>query len=341
MKKKKAFTLIELIAVLVILAILALIVTPLVMNIIKKARISADKRSIDAYGRSIELAIASYLLDEGKFPSSINELTIEYSGDEVICSTTRLNGDSSVYLAKCIVGGRTVSGYTYGKEEVITYDYQVGDEVTYNNVDYYVIKDSSVTEDSLTLLKAEPLTVEEVNLYGGVGTANNHVNMYSTNDSLEYNYQAALYMDGYGAMAYYSSETCGVKRNGSIDVTGCITDYDQSEIKYVVDAWKMAKALGASDARLITKQEIDDNFEIEEVDICGGCGIKKKKISANWMYNSKYCYWTSSSEDSDTLLFVWYVNTTGTLLSNYYINGMSNNQCAVRPVIVLPKSALN
>ena len=37
------------------------------MNIIKKARISADKRSIDAYGRSIELAIASYLLDEENF----------------------------------------------------------------------------------------------------------------------------------------------------------------------------------------------------------------------------------------------------------------------------------
>ena len=49
MKKKNAFTLIGLIAVLVILAILALIVTPLVMNIIKKTRVSADKRSIDAY----------------------------------------------------------------------------------------------------------------------------------------------------------------------------------------------------------------------------------------------------------------------------------------------------
>ena len=43
-KKMKGFTLIELVAVLVIMAIIALIVTPLVMSIIRKARISADKR---------------------------------------------------------------------------------------------------------------------------------------------------------------------------------------------------------------------------------------------------------------------------------------------------------
>ena len=70
-KLKKGFTLIELIAVLVIMAILALIVTPLVMNIIRKVRISADKRSVDAYGRSIEHAIAGYLLDNGKFPTDV------------------------------------------------------------------------------------------------------------------------------------------------------------------------------------------------------------------------------------------------------------------------------
>ena len=169
MKNKKAFTLIELIAVLVILAILALIVTPLVMNIIKKARVSADKRSIDAYGRSIELAIADYLLDKGEFPTSIQELTIEYTGDEVVCNTTTLKEDGSVYLAECTVGGRTVSGYTYGKDNTPTYTaYKVGDEVTYNNVDYYVIKNSGVKESSVTLLKATPLTVSEVNEYGAL-----------------------------------------------------------------------------------------------------------------------------------------------------------------------------
>ena len=87
-KKEKGFTLIELIGVLVIMSILALIVTPLVMNIIRNARIAADKRSVDAYGRSIELAIAGYLLDTGKFPTEVSQLTIEYSGDTVTCETT-------------------------------------------------------------------------------------------------------------------------------------------------------------------------------------------------------------------------------------------------------------
>ena len=164
-RKENAFTLIELVAVLVIMAIIALIVTPLVMNIIRKARISADKRSVDAYGRSIELAIAGYLMDTGKFPTSVEQLTIEYSGNQVVCSTTQLNSDSSVYLAGCTVAGRSIDNYTYGSDKSPSYTaYNVGDEVIYNGVDYYVIKDSGAKESAVTLLKAEPLTVEEVNV---------------------------------------------------------------------------------------------------------------------------------------------------------------------------------
>ena len=72
-KNKRAFTLIELIAVLVILAIIALIVTPLVMNIVKKAKDSANKRSVDAYGKAVELAVATYLLDNGEYPTDLND----------------------------------------------------------------------------------------------------------------------------------------------------------------------------------------------------------------------------------------------------------------------------
>ena len=265
MKRKNVFTLIELIAVLVILAILALIVTPLVMNIIRKARISADKRSIDAYGRSIELAIASYLLDNGKFPTSIDELTIEYSGDRVVCETSQLTSDSSVYLAGCTVAGRNVD-YTYGKEETITYkSYSVGDQVTYNNVDYYVIKDSDTAESTVTMLKAEPLTVDEVNTYGA-----GHVNMYVTPDTSLQWYQQAIEIEhngtdtGIGGIAYYSSATCGYDSNNQWQYSGCTTDYAQSEIKYVVDAWKAAQAPNATNARLITLDDLIDNLGMEE-----------------------------------------------------------------------------
>ena len=326
LRKRNAFTLIELVAVLVIMAIIALIATPLVMNIIRSARASADKRSVDAYGRSIELAIAGYLLDNGRFPTQVSELTIEYSGNEVVCETTQLNSDSSVYLAGCIVAGRSTGDYTYGTEEVITYDaYSVGDEVTYNNVDYRVIKDSSAQESAVTLLKSEPLTVAEVNQYG-IG----HVNRYT-----ESSVGTASDDNGYGGLAYYTSETCG-KVNNNFVSTGCTTDYAQSEVKYVVDTWKNVEAPEASEARLITYDELEDNLGFDH-------GIPEASwINANpeytpsWVYNSNYRYWTMSPYN-DSSLFVWKVRYNGELYQGIDIKSSGG---AVRPVIVLPKSAL-
>lgn len=328
-KKFRGFTLIELVAVLVIMAIIALIVTPLVMSIIRKARISADKRSVDAYGRSIELAIAGYLLDTGKFPTEVSQLTIEYSGNQVVCETTQINSDSSVYLAGCTVAGRNVENYTYGEDktpQAPTYTaYQVGDQVKYNNVDYYVIKDSDTTEDSVTLLKAEPLNVAEVNEYGA-----GHVNRY-TYDPVGTAYNS----NGYGGMAYYSSETCGYV-NGSVVDTGCKNDYASSEIKHVVDAWKAAKAPAASEARLISKDEIET--ERKEYDPCGGCGAVATGDSAkyNWMYNNNYWYWTNTP-DTDTSSTVWGVDNNGVLGANL----VNNSGGVVRPVITISKSIIS
>ena len=52
-KNKKGFTLIELVAVLVIMAIIALIVTPLVMSIIRKAKIAADKKEVSMHTEEV------------------------------------------------------------------------------------------------------------------------------------------------------------------------------------------------------------------------------------------------------------------------------------------------
>ena len=326
-KRSRAFTLIELIAVLVIMAIIALIVTPLVMSIIKKARISADKRSIDAYGRSVELAIANYLLDNGDFPTEISQLTIEYSGDRVECSTTQLNNDSSIYLAGCTVNGRSVEGYTYGKEEADpTYTaYSVGDEVSYNNVAYRVIKASGADESTVTLLKATPLTVAEVNQYGA-----GHINKYtydSVGTAYDYNSDGTV-----GGMAYYTSETCGYVNNNWVE-SGCTTEYAQSEVKYAVDAWKQAQAPAASEARLITYEELEDNLGYDHGTHEASWINVNPEYTPSWVYNNNFGYWTMSQYNDDASR-VWFVTGDGSIDYNHV---RSDNR-AVRPVITLSKA---
>ena len=327
MKNKKAFTLIELVSVLLILAILALIVTPLVLNIIRKARTAADKRSIDAYGRSIELAVADYLLENGTFPTSIEELTIEYSGDRVECATAGLQpDDTSVYLANCKVNGRDASSETYKA-------YNIGDEVTYNNVDYYVIKDSDETESTITLLKATPLTAEEVNTYG-----EGHVNMYTLG-----NQGTADDHNGYGGMAYYSSTSCGYDSNDELQDSGCTNDYEDSEVKYVVDLWAQLKVPdGLEEVRLITIEEVS-SLGYEWMKTCPTCdeGWVKTENTPTWLYDGSYGYWTMSPKN-DSTLNVWFVSIDGgfgnSLVYKYDHGSYRYN---VRPVIKLKKSALN
>ena len=300
--KKRGFTLIELIAVLVIMAILALIVTPLVMNIIRKAKLAADKRSIDAYGRSIELAIAGYLLDTGTFPTSVDQLTIEYSGNKVECSTTQLNSDSSVYLTGCTVGGRTVD-YTYGTDKTPpapTYTaYTVGDHVSYNGVTYYVIEDSDTTNDTVKLLKENPLTkteMDDLNLSGITITEQN----------------------GYGNVKY-----------------GSTVDYSTSTVKQVVDKWAegAVKSGDTATARLITFDELLPNLGYDWSITSDGLGEtpEANENVPTWVYNINYYYWTMTPKaDSSS---VWCVNYIG-ILDN---NGVSSSYM-VRPVLELSKS---
>ena len=60
--------------------------------------------------------------------------------------------------------------------------------------------------------------------------------------------------NGYGGVAYYTSEKCGFL-NGIWISTQCINDYEQSEVKYVVDAWSAVKVPAAIEARLIQYNE--------------------------------------------------------------------------------------
>ena len=57
--KKKGFTLVELLSVIVILAIIALIAVPRILNVVEKAKIGAAKSSALGYISSIEMKVAT------------------------------------------------------------------------------------------------------------------------------------------------------------------------------------------------------------------------------------------------------------------------------------------
>ena len=179
-RRKRGFTLIELIAVLVIMAIIALIVTPLVMSIIRKAKISARKRSVDAYGRSVELAIASHLLDTGTFPTNADlpNLQVEYSGSTVVCNVMAMKENGGLYLSECKVNNvevkdsKTEDGwYHYGTRDLTNEEYvdMYGDALKKASLAYFNTNGNPV-EDYRTLTidyKGKPVACDVTVNYDG------------------------------------------------------------------------------------------------------------------------------------------------------------------------------
>ena len=77
--KRKCFTLIELLAVIVVLAIIALIATPIVMNTIKNAKKGAAERTADNYIKQVETTIAEKKLENN--PLADGPYTIDSNGN--------------------------------------------------------------------------------------------------------------------------------------------------------------------------------------------------------------------------------------------------------------------
>ena len=70
----------------------------------------------------MELTTTTYLHDTGDYPTSLDNLTVEYRGNEVVCNIQTLKADGSIYLSECSVSGIEVKDgnvedgwYHYGK----------------------------------------------------------------------------------------------------------------------------------------------------------------------------------------------------------------------------------
>ena len=189
--------------------------------------------------------------------------------------------------------------------------YNVGDKISLNSEDYYVIEKSGIGQDYVAALKDLPLTVAEVNQYGGVGTVNNHVNKYTqSSEGTAYN------KNGYGGVAYLSSDTCN---NGV--TSGCTYDYMLSDVKYILDAWAADKFL---------------NDELKKVDGYYTRLLKKNEynnISSNYTFHKNYQpYWSMSVYISGYPQYVWDFGNNATVVFDY--------KDVVRPVINVYKSVL-
>ena len=331
--RKNGFTLIELLAVIVVLAILALIAVPIVLNIIKDARNNSNKRSIESYARAIDYAVSEYMSenpDQEIVTWEDVKDRVEYKG-KVECqwgeNLSSISQAGEITLHGCKVNNKTNSIYGYvdgkvveekkeedneNKEEIEYTAYNVGDEITYKGMKFYVIAPSDTKQDYVTLLKAEPLTSQETTTYGSTSTF--------------------VTSNGYGGADYDNTDPYS-------------TNYDDSDIKKVVEAWSKAKltqddlkedSLGYK-VRLITFEELQNNLGYNQATWNVSYYIVNAESTPSWVYNSDYLYWTMSP-DNDSNIYVLYVSSSGYL----YDGSVSYDGYGrvVRPVINLKKSAI-
>ena len=363
--KKKGFTLIELLAVIVILAIIALIATPIILNVIEKARKGSVESSMLGYVDAIEKqAMMSQVdstatkIEAGTYNvTQLSNLKVEVKGDKP--------DTESVFVVNS--KGQVSEGWAtfYEGEYKVYYD---GKKAVADKEDY---KDSKGEKHNTI---AEPGT--SVKTY----TVGEAVYLDPTNLSTTCNASNSTSTTGTkaGCMKWYV-----IKDNGSsIDVlldhnttarvvyetSGTYKEYAQASIKTQVDSDTTGWASGLN-PRLITANEIATITNTTTFDGSSSTWFyfgsnnktnyssqtekqKARQRSFAWLFDYTYnctsrgCniadsltygYWTSSpvSGRSDV---AWLVSNDGDLGFNY-IDDVSIY--GVRPVITVSKSLFN
>ena len=185
--------------------------------------------------------------------------------------------------------------------------FEVGEVVTYNNAEYYVLKDSSTSDDYVTLLKKDPLTAEEVNTY-------------STD-----------YISQDGEYPYFESDTC----NENIQ-TGCSTNYDTSSVKKIIDGWS---SNFLDDLVVISGQKVrivgDLDSAFYQHDSYGRLEILTTSYLNSYYYNKNKCWTSSTLEDSNTEVVSLARTSDATNVEKVY------NKLYIRPIINLKKSVID
>ena len=174
--KRNAFTLIELLAVIVILAIISLIAVPIIIHIIDDSKKASNIENIKLYAEAIELSIAkNQMLNNniilGKYKSdddhyivnykNINQkIIVDYNGPQIKCDFIKIYSNGKVYLKECSVNGEKVE-YVYGNKKICVESNDENDyEMAYcGNEKFYILNSflNLETDETIVMMASKNL----------------------------------------------------------------------------------------------------------------------------------------------------------------------------------------
>ena len=365
-KKKNAFTLIELLAIIVILAIIAVITVPIILNVIENARKGASidsaynyKDAINKYylerlstNTSYQFPNGVYDIDNGELTKGTDTLNITVSGttptdgwikanNEEIIAYSMVIGDYTVTMfndeVTAVKNGEVAEKPLFKRKEGKTKEdaLEIGDLLKFGDEEFYVINPSD-ENGNVVLLAHYNLNVgnnTQDEQYGKLGMQNSKAlganRDLSTKDSNDY-YPGTVAFSSIDYWHNYSTDS--IKSEYAKDLIGNSASYFSGNSRpYVYD----------SNSNLYTYV---NNYKINLESI--GANITSARLLTyeeatnlcttsclDWVCNTSF--WLGSANSAGTVKIIWAPPSYVTSASNSV-----DKQEGVRPVIVIPTSEI-
>ena len=204
--------------------------------------------------------------------------------------------------------------------------YSIGDTIEFAGSNWRVIKNSTMDEDYVTLMKETVLTNSQLGSYA----------YNETYDTMEFTWRDNCHQNNHG----YSSNDYSNCDNTNI--------YDDSKVKEMLDTRYLPmlgennlKEVDGYKIRLITLNELQENLGISKATSTTWYTIDKSK-TPDWVYeplvnyqNNVSGYWTMTPNPT-TSFYVFKVYSTSVAFNEY----ATTSEAAVRPVINLLKTSI-
>ena len=198
--------------------------------------------------------------------------------------------------------------------------YAIGDSISFGDSNWYVIKNSSVDEDYVTVIKDRVLTREELGEYAESNSNTmKYKDIYDTSTS-----------GNYASITYDKSN---VKKFLEESYLSSLESSSNNEYSNETGATNLKEVDGYK-IRLIKFEELTGELGYE-YDSRATTYVTKFENANVWLYGSSFgSYWTMSFNLSSST-FAWYVSQYGSLRSEGRNLAMS-----IRPVINLYKNSI-